>query len=199
MRPGRCALPGSASVDALVELAKRSRTARPGGLRPRPLLTVLVGADTVKGVCELAKRDGDCPRSGRAVAVGSRSGAGRVRRSRPSDLGVPQANVHGAGALRRGRSKCETGAVSTPPGATNRPTAATSTTSSPTATAVKPHNTTVASAAGRTTATNSFATRTRRIRPTTSRQLAPTRTNPTSSTDRAPPDNHHAPLPRPLE
>ena len=41
-------------ADALVEMAKRSRTAREGGLRPRPLLTILVGEDTLKHVCELA-------------------------------------------------------------------------------------------------------------------------------------------------
>jgi hypothetical protein len=30
-------------ADALVEMAQRSRTSKPGGLRPRPLITVLIG------------------------------------------------------------------------------------------------------------------------------------------------------------
>lgn len=41
-------------ADALVEMAHQSRTARPGGLRPRPLITVLVGETTFTRVCELA-------------------------------------------------------------------------------------------------------------------------------------------------
>jgi hypothetical protein len=41
-------------ADALVEMATRSRTARPGGLRPRPLITVLVGDHTLSRMCELA-------------------------------------------------------------------------------------------------------------------------------------------------
>jgi len=41
-------------ADAMVEMAIRSRTARPGGLRPRPLITFLVGCDSFARVCELA-------------------------------------------------------------------------------------------------------------------------------------------------
>ena len=41
-------------ADALVEMAIRSRTAPSGGLRPRPLFTVLVGHDSFARVCELA-------------------------------------------------------------------------------------------------------------------------------------------------
>ena len=45
---------GQRRADALVEMAKRSRAAADGGLRPRPLLTVLVGEETLARVCELA-------------------------------------------------------------------------------------------------------------------------------------------------
>jgi hypothetical protein len=45
---------GQRRADALVEMAKRSRTAADGGLRPRPLLTVLVGEETLARVCELS-------------------------------------------------------------------------------------------------------------------------------------------------
>jgi Domain of unknown function (DUF222) len=41
-------------ADALVEMAKRSRTAAPGGLRPRPLITVLVGEESFARTCELS-------------------------------------------------------------------------------------------------------------------------------------------------
>ncbi len=41
-------------ADAMVEMATRSRTAPPGGLRPRPLITFLVGHDSFARVCELA-------------------------------------------------------------------------------------------------------------------------------------------------
>ena len=45
---------GQRRADALLEMAKRSRTASDSGLRPRPLLTVLVGEQTLARVCELA-------------------------------------------------------------------------------------------------------------------------------------------------
>jgi len=41
-------------ADALVEMAVRSRTAVEGGLRPRPMITVVVGEATLARVCELA-------------------------------------------------------------------------------------------------------------------------------------------------
>jgi hypothetical protein len=41
-------------ADAMVEMAIRSRTAPPGGLRPRPLITFVVGCDSFARVCELA-------------------------------------------------------------------------------------------------------------------------------------------------
>lgn len=42
-------------ADAIVEMANRSRAARPGGLRPRPLITILAGCDTFARTCELAE------------------------------------------------------------------------------------------------------------------------------------------------
>jgi hypothetical protein len=49
--------PAQRRADALVEMATRSRTAPPGGRRPVPLFTVLVGYETFAGrVCELANR-----------------------------------------------------------------------------------------------------------------------------------------------
>ncbi len=41
-------------ADALAEMAARSRTAHEGGLRPRPLITVLVGEATLEHLCQLA-------------------------------------------------------------------------------------------------------------------------------------------------
>ena len=45
---------GQRRADALVEMAHRSRTSAPGGLRPRPLITVLVGETSFAHLCELA-------------------------------------------------------------------------------------------------------------------------------------------------
>jgi hypothetical protein len=46
---------GQRRADALVEMATRSRTAPPGGKRPAPLFSVLVGYETFAGrICELA-------------------------------------------------------------------------------------------------------------------------------------------------
>ncbi len=41
-------------ADALVEMAHRSRTSKPGGLRPRPLITIHTGEQTFTRICELA-------------------------------------------------------------------------------------------------------------------------------------------------
>lgn len=41
-------------ADALVEMARRSRAASEGGPQPRPLVTVLVGEETLARICELA-------------------------------------------------------------------------------------------------------------------------------------------------
>jgi hypothetical protein len=49
--------PAQRRADALVEMATRARTAPPGGRRPAPLLTVVVGLDTLKGpILELLNR-----------------------------------------------------------------------------------------------------------------------------------------------
>jgi hypothetical protein len=61
-RTGRMRTATQRRADALVEMATRSRTAREGGLRPRPLLTILVGEESFARVCELA--------SGTVVAPG---------------------------------------------------------------------------------------------------------------------------------
>lgn len=42
-------------ADALVEMAHRSRTSPPNGLRPRPLITFLVGEQSFAKMCELAE------------------------------------------------------------------------------------------------------------------------------------------------
>jgi len=56
--------PAQRRADALVEMARRAATAPPGGRRPDPLITVLVGYETVAGrICELA--------DGTVVAPGS--------------------------------------------------------------------------------------------------------------------------------
>jgi hypothetical protein len=46
--------PTQRRADALVEMATRSRTATDGGLRPRPLITVLMGEQSFARTCELA-------------------------------------------------------------------------------------------------------------------------------------------------
>jgi hypothetical protein len=51
---GRQRTLGQRRADALVEMANRSRTTPPEGLRPRPLITILVGEQTFSRVCELS-------------------------------------------------------------------------------------------------------------------------------------------------
>ncbi|HUS62839.1 MAG TPA: DUF222 domain-containing protein, partial [Acidimicrobiales bacterium] len=49
--------PAQRRADALVEMAARARTTQPGGRRPAPLFTVVVGLDTLKGpLLELLNR-----------------------------------------------------------------------------------------------------------------------------------------------
>jgi hypothetical protein len=49
--------PAQRRADALVEMATRARTAPPGGRRPAPLFTVVVGLETLKGpILELLNR-----------------------------------------------------------------------------------------------------------------------------------------------
>ncbi|MBA3802636.1 MAG: DUF222 domain-containing protein [Acidimicrobiia bacterium] len=42
-------------ADALVQMALRSRASVPGGLKPRPLISILVGEDSFRRTCELAE------------------------------------------------------------------------------------------------------------------------------------------------
>ncbi len=53
-KSGRVRTLGQRRADALVEMASRSRTAAPGGLRPRPLISVLCGETSFSRMCELA-------------------------------------------------------------------------------------------------------------------------------------------------
>jgi hypothetical protein len=47
--------PGQRRADAIVEMAKRSRTAPPDGIPPKPLFDVLVDFPTLGRICELAQ------------------------------------------------------------------------------------------------------------------------------------------------
>jgi hypothetical protein len=53
-KSGRIRTASQRRADALVEMAHRSRTAAPDGLRPRPLITVLCGEASFTRICELA-------------------------------------------------------------------------------------------------------------------------------------------------
>ena len=142
-------------VDALVEMATRSRTALPGGLRPRPLITILTGHESFARICELA--DGTVLLPRQLVPLLSEADIERVVFDGPDRVLSVSRGAPSPGRC-AGPSKCVTGTASTPPDATNQPTAATSTTSSPTPTAAQPPSTTGGSAAGPTTATTTSAT-----------------------------------------
>ncbi len=58
-----CRTPGQRRADALDEMAKRSRTAPPDGIAPKPLFDVMIDFPTLGRVCELAQ--------GMAVTPGS--------------------------------------------------------------------------------------------------------------------------------
>ncbi len=58
-----CRTPGQRRADALDEMAKRSRTAPPDGIPPKPLFDVMIDFPTLGRVCELAQ--------GMAVTPGS--------------------------------------------------------------------------------------------------------------------------------
>lgn len=66
-RAGRERTGAQRRADALVEMAHRSRMAAPGGVRPRPLITVLVGEDSFRRTCELA--DGHLVAPGQLVPL----------------------------------------------------------------------------------------------------------------------------------
>jgi hypothetical protein len=84
--------------DALVEMATRSATAPPGGRRPEPLLTVLVGYETLAGViCELA--NGTVVTPGSVLRLLDRAWVERVVFDGPArviDVGVRQRLFGGA-------------------------------------------------------------------------------------------------------
>ena len=84
--------------DALVEMATRSATAPPGGRRPEPLLTVLVGYETLAGViCELA--NGTMVTPGSVLRLLDRAWVERVVFDGPArviDVGVRQRLFGGA-------------------------------------------------------------------------------------------------------
>ena len=86
-------------ADALVEMATRSRTARPGGLRPRPLLTILTGDDTFARVCELA--DGTVIAPGQIVPLLSEADIERVVFDGPDRVISVSRRRTFTGALRR--------------------------------------------------------------------------------------------------
>jgi hypothetical protein len=54
-KSGRIRTASQRRADALVEMAHRSRTASPQGLRPRPLITLLCGETSFTRMCELAE------------------------------------------------------------------------------------------------------------------------------------------------
>ena len=85
---------GQRRLDALVEMARRSRSAHHGGLRPRPLLTVLVGEQTLGPALRAGHRHRHRPRADRPPAVGRRHRTGRLRRTRPGHRRIPQASFH---------------------------------------------------------------------------------------------------------
>jgi Domain of unknown function (DUF222) len=53
-KSGRVRTGAQRRADALVEMARRSRASAPGGIRPRPLITVLCGETSFTRMCELA-------------------------------------------------------------------------------------------------------------------------------------------------
>ena len=86
-------------ADALVEMAHRSRTAHAGGLRPRPLLTILVGESSFSRICELSTGTVVAPGQIVPWLVRGGRGAHRVRRSEPGHHCVEKRSF--TGALRR--------------------------------------------------------------------------------------------------
>ena len=93
--------PGQRRADALVEMATRARTAPPGGRRPAPLFTVVVGLETLAGpILELFNRTVLTP--GTAAAHLSEADVERIVFDGPSrviDVGAQRRFF--TGALRR--------------------------------------------------------------------------------------------------
>jgi hypothetical protein len=90
---------GQRRADALVEMATRSRTASPGGLRPRPLLTILTGEASFARICELA--DGTVVAPGRIVPLLSGADIERVVFDGPDRVISVSRRRRFSGALRR--------------------------------------------------------------------------------------------------
>ena len=92
--------PAQRRHDALVEMAERAMAAPADGLRPRPLVTVLVGLETFTGrVCELA--DGTVVAPGVVAGLLDRAAVERVVFDGPNRvIAVGQARLF-TGALRR--------------------------------------------------------------------------------------------------
>ena len=90
---------GQRRADALVEMAQRSRTSAPGGLRPRPLITVLVGEASFARVCELS--EGSVITPGQVVPLLSEADIERIVFDGPDRvIGVSRRRCF-TGALRR--------------------------------------------------------------------------------------------------
>ena len=143
-------------ADALVEMAQRSRTSAPGGLRPRPLITILVGETSLAHVCELA--NGTVIAPGQVVPQLGEADIERVVFDGPDRVIAVSRRRRFTGPYAE-RSRSVTATANTPRAATNPPTTATSTTNSPTPTAAKPPRRTPKSNAAPTTATKPNTTR----------------------------------------
>jgi 5-methylcytosine-specific restriction endonuclease McrA len=90
---------GQRRADALVEMAHRSRTSAPGGLRPRPLITVLVGETSFAHMCELAA--GTVVAPGQVVPLLSEADIERVVFDGPDRVMAVSRRRRFTGALRR--------------------------------------------------------------------------------------------------
>jgi hypothetical protein len=87
-------------ADALVEMAKRSRTTKPGGLRPRPLITIHTGQTSFARICELAA--GTVITSGRVVPHLAEADIERIVFDGPDRVLSVSKRRRFSGALRRG-------------------------------------------------------------------------------------------------
>ena len=90
---------GQRRADALVEMATRSRTTQPDGLRPRPLITILTGHESFARVCELA--DGTVLAPGQVVPLLSEADLERVVFDGPDRVISVSRRRSFTGALRR--------------------------------------------------------------------------------------------------
>jgi Domain of unknown function (DUF222) len=90
---------GQRRADALVEMAHRSRTSAPGGLRPRPLITVLVGESSFAHVCELSQGTVIAP--GQVVPLLTQADIERIVFDGPDRVIAVSRRRRFTGALRR--------------------------------------------------------------------------------------------------